>query len=121
MKQKIVSYKDLIVWQKGIELAHLIYKLTESFPSSEKYNLTSQMRRSAISIPSNIAEGKGRGTRKEYRRFLITVNASGTELETQMAIIKKIGYSNNEYYNQAEAILDEIMRILNTMISKLKV
>lgn len=86
----IHSYKDLIVWQKAMDLIVAIYKLTEEFPKSEIYGLTAQMRRSAISIPSNIAEGRRRGSRKDYRQFLIMAYGSGSELETQIEITKRL-------------------------------
>jgi len=73
---EILSYKDLTVWQKSIELVTNIYKITEKFPQNETYGLTSQMKRAAVSIASNIAEGKARGTRKDYRHFLIMAYGS---------------------------------------------
>ena len=88
----IYSYRDLIVWQKSVELVVAIYKLTEKFPSVEVYGLTSQMRRAVISIPSNIAEGRKRGTRKDFRPFLVVAYSSGAELETQLEIAKKLPF-----------------------------
>ena len=82
MDMKILSHRDLLVWQKSVELVVEIYKLTENFPKSEIYGTTSQMRRAAVSIPSNIAEGKSRGTRKDFRHFLLNSFGSGAELET---------------------------------------
>lgn len=79
---KIQSYRDLKIWQKSVELATQVYALTESFPSSEIYGIISQMRRAAISIPSNIAEGSRRGTKKDYCHFLLIAFGSGSELET---------------------------------------
>ena len=91
---QIVTYKELIVWQKAMKLVIEIYKLTEQFPQSEAYGLTSQMRRSAISIPYNIAEGRRRGGRKDYRQFLLFAFGSGAELETQIEIAKKLPKTN---------------------------
>lgn len=117
MNKKIHSYKDLIVWQKSMELVTNIYQLTDKYPKSELYCLTSQTRRSAISIPSNIAEGRRRGTRKDYRQFLIIAYGSGAELETQLEIAKRLRYSTNE--DNIDSLLNEIMKILNKMISSL--
>jgi len=71
MTDKVMSYKDLVVWKKSIELVSLIYKLTDSFPTSEQFGINSQMRRAAVSIPSNIAEGKKRNSRKDFKQFLV--------------------------------------------------
>ena len=89
-KNKINTYRDLIVWQKSMDLVVEIYKLTKNFPKSEIYGLTSQMKRCAVSIPSNIAEGRRRGSRKDYRHFLIIAYGSGAELETQIEIVKRL-------------------------------
>lgn len=116
----VESYKDLIVWQKAMELVVLIYELTQEFPQSEMYGLTSQMRRAAVSIPSNIAEGRRRGSRKEFRQFLSTAFGSGAELETQIEIVKKLLFAKNFDYSSVDGLLEEIMRILNKMISNLQ-
>lgn len=118
-ENKINSYKDLIVWQKAMELVTSVYSLTETFPKSELYCLTSQMRRCAISIPSNIAEGSRRRTRKDYRQFLVIAFGSGGELETQIEIAKRLYDSENSYYNNIDILLDEVMRMLNKLISVL--
>lgn len=86
--KKISSYKDLLVWQKALELSVEIYNLTENFPKEEIYGLTSQIRRAAVSIPSNIAEGRYRGSKKDFSQFLRIAYASGAELETQLEIAK---------------------------------
>jgi len=114
------SYKDLIVWQKSIDLVLEIYKLTELFPKSELYGLSFQMRRSSVSISSNIAEGSRRGTRKEYRRFLEIAFGSGAELETQIHISKRLGIAKDYTYLKVDCLIDESMRILNVLINKLK-
>ncbi len=82
MTEKIVSYKDLIVWQRSMELVTAIYKLTETFPRAEVFGLTSQMRRAAVSIPSNIAEGRRQSSKRDFRQFLVIAFGSGSELET---------------------------------------
>ena len=115
----INSYKSLIVWQKSIELVVEIYKITDFLPKSEIYGLTSQMRRSAVSIPSNIAEGRRRGSRKDYRQFLIIAYGSGAELETQIEIVKKLPFGKELDFAQVDHLLDEIMRMLNKMVNGL--
>ena len=112
------TYKDLIVWQKAVLLATKVYILTDSFPSEERYGLTSQMRRSAVSIPSNIAEGKLRGSGKEYRHFLLISFGSGGELETQIEVAKRLSKTKGSNYRDVDVLLNEVMRMLNVMISK---
>ncbi len=114
------SYRDLVVWQKAVELVIVIYELTEQFPKSEMYGLTSQMRRATVSIPSNIAEGRRRGSRKDFRNFILTAFGSGSELETQIEISRRLSFGKNLDYKQADALLDEIMRMLNRLESSLR-
>ena len=116
------SYKDLIVWQKSMDIVVDIYKLTDNFPKSEIYGLTSQIRRCAVSIPLNIAEGRGRGkgSKKDYRHFLIIAYGSGTELETQIEIAKRLQFDKNLNFVEVDSLLNEVMKMLNKMISKLK-
>jgi four helix bundle protein len=110
------SYQDLIVWQKAMDLVIAIYAITKDFPTEERYGLASQMRRAAVSIPSNIAEGRRRGTGPEFQRFLLIAYGSGAELETQYEIGLRLGYIvENEH--SCRALLDEIMRMLNAMTS----
>ena len=116
---EIKSYKDLIVWQKSIELVLAVYELTEQFPKSEIYGLTSQMRRASVSISSNIAEGKMRGSRKEYRHFLLNAIGSGAELETQIEIAKRLPFSQHLNFSKVNPLLEEIMKMLNVLIQKL--
>ncbi len=92
------SYRDLIVWQKAVELVIVVYELTEQFPKSEMYGLTSQMRRAAVSVPSNISEGRRRGSRKDFRNFILTAFGSGSELETQIEISKRLSFGKNLDY-----------------------
>jgi len=112
----ILSYKDLIVWQKAMNLVEEVYKLTDQFPQSELYELSSQMRRSVASIPSNIAEGRKLGSKKESRKFLRIAFGSGAELETQVEIAKRLAFGKTLNYKTVDALLDEVMRMLNTMI-----
>ncbi|MBI4118652.1 MAG: four helix bundle protein [Parcubacteria group bacterium] len=110
------SYKDLIVWQKSVKLALLIYELTEKFPKEEIYGLTSQIRRSAISIPSNIAEGRFRGTKNDFVQFLRVAYSSGAELETQIEISRNLSKTKCLDYSKADSLLTEVMKMLNVMI-----
>ena len=114
---KIQSYKDLMVWQKAMELVKLTYDLIKALPNEERFALADQMRRSAISVPSNIAEGFERGSPKEYLRFLSIAKGSKSELMTQVEICKMLGYKKNT--NEIEQIGDEIGKMLNTIIKKL--
>jgi four helix bundle protein len=114
------SYKDLIVWQKSMDLVVEVYKLTKKYPQVEQYNLISHTRKSAISIPSNIAEGRMRYSRKSYCRFLNIAYGSGAELETQIEIAKRLKYCTPEESIKVDSLLDEVMRILNKMLSNLR-
>ena len=114
------SYKDLKVWQKSIELVVEIYKLTSDFPTAEQYGLVAQIRRCAVSIPSNIAEGQKRGHDKEFLRFLHIGYGSGAELETQIEISKRLPKMMILDYNKAESLLLEVMKMLNGLIGSLK-
>lgn len=115
----IHSYKELTVWQKAIQLVIAIYELTEKFPKEEIYGLTSQMRRAAVSIPSNIAEGRNRGTKKDFPQFLRISYGSGAELETQLEISKQLFTTSNLVYTKVDDLLMEVMKMLNVMIRKL--
>ena len=115
----VQSFKELIVWQKSIELVKEIYKITNSFPKSELYGLVSQMRRSAVSIPSNIAEGKKRRTSKDFMQFLRIADGSAAELETQIIISKDL-YPEIDFL-KTESLLEEVQKMLITIIKKLEV
>jgi len=112
------TYQDLVVWQKSVELATQVYALTSGFPSEERYGLASQMQRAAVSISSNIAEGKLRGTPKEWAYFLRIAFGSGGELETQIEIAKRLPKMRSLNYRHVDPLLNEVMRMLNAMISK---
>ncbi|MBI2670259.1 MAG: four helix bundle protein [Candidatus Yanofskybacteria bacterium] len=112
------SYKDLTVWQRSLELVKEIYKTTRFLPKDEIYGLTNQMRRAAISIPSNIAEGHQRKNLKEYLQFLRISYGSAAELETQLIISKEI-YPRIDFLT-AESLLKEVHKMLNTLIQKLE-
>jgi len=116
---KSYTYKNLIVWQKSIELVKEVYIATRQFPKEEIYGLTSQMRRAAISIPSNIAEGRLRGSDKEMRKFLLIAFGSGGELETQIEIAKSLSETSSIDYTKVESILTEVMKMLNVLVDNL--
>tara|TARA_Y100000031_G_scaffold136661_2_gene160941 strand:+ start:813 stop:1184 length:372 start_codon:yes stop_codon:yes gene_type:complete len=119
-QKTIHSHKELIVWQKSMDLVVTIYAITEKFPKEELYGLTSQMRRAAVSIPSNIAEGRRRSTKKDFRQFLIIAYSSGAELETQVEIVKRLQFGKKLDFLKIEGLMNEVMRMLNKMISNLK-
>lgn len=112
------SYKELTVWQKSIKLVKEIYQLTNEFPKSEVYGLAIQMRRAAVSIPSNIAEGYLRKNRKEFLQFLRISYGSSAELETQLIIAQDL-YHDVQYTN-AGSLLEEVQKMLNGIIRKLE-
>lgn len=107
------SYRELIVWQKAMDLVEAVYRISQQFPSDERFGLTSQIRRAAISIPSNIAEGQSRGTPKDFSRFLDIAHGSLAEIETQFLIAGRLRYLNNQELNQLEAVAAEVGKLLN--------
>jgi len=115
----VTDYKELKVWQKSVLLVKDIYKLCKQFPKEELYSLVDQIKRSAVSIPSNIAEGSGRNTTKEFIQFLYIALGSACELETHLIVSKEIGYliKIDEYLLK----IQEIQRMLNGLINSLKV
>ena len=113
----IKTYQDLIVWQKSMDLVIAVYELTKKYSSEEKFGLISQSRRCAVSIPSNIAEGKRRGTVAQFNHFLQISYGSGAELETQIIIAKRLGYAENKDFEKVDILLDEVMRMLNKLIN----
>ena len=115
----INSFKDLIVWQKSIQLAKEVYKITESFQKSELFGMTSQMRRASVAIPSNIAEGFSRKHRKEYRQFLLIAFSSAAEVETYFILSKELGLVKENYLLKSAGTLEEIQKMLNKIIRTL--
>ncbi len=113
---KIQSYKDLIVWQKTITLIEHIYKVTKLFPSNEQFCIIPQIRRAAISIASNIAEGYARRSHKEYLQFYSIAYGSALELETQLIISKKLNLALYDKFVDAENLLNEIIKMLFVMV-----
>ncbi|MDO8573828.1 MAG: four helix bundle protein [Candidatus Daviesbacteria bacterium] len=114
------THKDLTVWQKSMELVELIYKTTNKLPKSELFGLISQMQRSAISIPSNIAEGAKREHKNEYIQFLSIANGSASELETQLLLTKKLYPKLKTEIEKALPLLDEILRMLYSFMKSLR-
>jgi len=110
-------FTKLKVWQESMDLVELIYQLTKQFPKEEIYNLVSQINRSAVSIPSNIAEGKGRNSDKEFKQFLYIARGSLFELRTQLELARRLGYINSDK-NLKEKIVG-VQSMLNTLINKL--
>jgi len=119
MQTKISSYKDLIVWQKAIVLVIDVYSITKDFPAEEKFNLTSQINRATVSVPSNIAEGYGRNSAKNYIQFLRISRGSLQELETLLIISKELNYINQLKFETILNALTEVHKLLNGLIKKL--
>lgn len=114
------NYKELIVWQKSVDLVTDIYSCTKNFPKEELYSLTSQIRRSSISIPSNIAEGHSRRSQIDYLQFLKIARGSCAELETQLIISKNLNYLNTDEFDHLSKKSEEIAKMLNSLITKLQ-
>jgi four helix bundle protein len=115
----VQTFKDLIVWQKAMDLVPRVYAATREWPREEAYGLTSQIRRCAVSIPSNIAEGYGRGSTQDYLRFLHIARGSLYEFETQAEIARRLGYLADEEHARMDEAAREVYRILGALISKL--
>ena len=113
-------YKELVAWQKAMLLTEEVYRLVRRLPPEERFDLSGQMRRAAISVPSNIAEGYGRESRNDYIHFLKIARGSLYELETQLIICVRLGFFRQQEVRNAFALRDEIGKMLNTMIRKLQ-
>ena len=114
------NYRDLFLWQKAMDLTVEIYKLTEQLPDREAYGLINQMRRAAISIPSNIAEGKGRGSDKVFGHFLSIAQGSRTELETQLEICVRVNYFKEDQIRKAMELSSEVGKMITIMLKSLR-
>lgn len=114
------TYKELIVWQKAIEFVTVVYSVTKNFPKEEIYGLTNQIRRAAVSIPSNIAEGFGRNSKNEFKHFLQIAVGSLFELQTQLEIAKNLEFISNEEFDKVFSLTREIEAMLSSLIRKLK-
>ena len=113
------DYRELIVWQKAVDLVPLLYKLIRKFPKEEMFALAAQMRRAAISVPSNIAEGQARGHRKEFIQHLNIAKGSLAELRTQLIVAQKLSYLTTRETIETEAAMEEVNRLLNGLINSL--
>jgi four helix bundle protein len=114
------SFRDLQVWQRSMELTVAVYRLTQHFPREEAFGLTSQLRRSAISVPSNVAEGHGRMNPREFKHFLLIARASNCEMQTQLEISGALGFADTELLNAALEISPQVEKMLFSLIGKLK-
>jgi four helix bundle protein len=117
---KVHNFRELIVWQKAMDLAVHAYLLTGYFPREEKYGLISQIQRSAISIPSNIAEGCGRITAKDFQHFIAIAMGSSFEMETQLILACRIGYLKDEQLKEFELAVGPVQRMLNGLYDSMK-
>jgi four helix bundle protein len=115
-KAPIRSHRDLVVWQKGMDLVVTVYRASEDFPRTEIYGLTSQIRRAVTSIPANIAEGQGRRLAKEFVHFLATARGSLWELDTHLEAATRLGYLTNQVHQELQSQLDEVGRMLNGLM-----
>ena len=116
----IRGFKDLVAWQKGMELAQRVYQVSEAFPARERLGLTAQVRRSAVSVPSNVAEGYGRRSRGDYVRFLHVADGSCNEVETQLLLAQRLGFAKDGALDEAVALAREEQRILRGLIRALQ-
>lgn len=114
----VKTYRDLLIWQKAMELVTQVYSITNSFPDSEKFGLTSQLRRSSISIPANIAEGYGRKSPGDFKRFLNISMGSLFELQTELEIAKNLDFIPNEIFSKLHEDSREIERMMSSFITK---
>jgi len=113
------SYRDLKIWQRAIELSVAVYRLTGQFPADERFGLTSQLRRAAVSVASNIAEGYGRASRGEFRQFVGMARGSVLELQTQLVIAKELGFGKNLEMTKTEDLAEETGKMTWALLQKL--
>ena len=119
--KEIKSYKDLLIWQKGIKIVILVYQLVKSFPKEEIYAITSQLKRASVSIPSNIAEGYGRNSDKSFSHFLDISRGSLFEIETQLIIAKELGFISDDFlYQEILSQIEEESKMINSFSKTLK-
>lgn len=115
----VQSYKDLIVWQKALDLVEMVYQATRTFPTEELYGLTNQLRRAVVAIPSNIAEGHARNSTKEFHRFLSISRGSLAEVETQLLTAQRLGYLSTDQLGLILSLQVEINKMTNGLMAKL--
>jgi four helix bundle protein len=116
---EIESFKDLIVWQRSIQMSVALYRFTQAFPPDERFGLTNQLRRAGVSVASNIAEGYGRTSTGEYRHFLGIARGSNFEVQTQLVISRELGLGDRQQLVEVDGLSQEIARMLVAMIQKL--
>ena len=112
----VQSFRDLQVWQRSMQLTVVIYRLTQNFPREEVYGLSSQIRRSAVSVPSNIAEGQGRLSVGEFKQFVGIARGSNHELQTQLEIARSLGFGDSALLNQAESLSQEVRKMIYALL-----
>lgn len=115
----VESYRDLLVWQRAIQMTLAIYRLTTGFPKEELFGLTSQIRRAGVSVASNIAEGYGRMSQGEYKQFLGMARGSNLEVQTQLFLARELGYGNTQGVQEAEGFSIEVGKMLTAMIKNI--
>lgn len=115
---KINKFEDLIIWKKGIELSYEVYQITSVFPKNEVFGLTSQLTRASVSIPSNIAEGFGRQSQREFKRFLRIAAGSLCELKTQIYLSEKLEYINSQQRGKTMELIEEISKMIHSILKK---
>jgi four helix bundle protein len=113
------SFRDLVVWQRAMQLTIAVYRLTQRFPREEQYGLSSQLRRSVVSIPSNIAEGQGRISKPEFRQFLGVARGSTCEVQTQLEIARALGFCDAKLIDEAETLACEVRKMLFKLLESL--
>jgi four helix bundle protein len=116
----VQSFRDLEVWKRSMQMTVSIYRLTQGFPKEEIYGLTSQMRRSAVSVPSNIAEGHGRLNKGEYRQFLGIARGSNFELQTQLEIARALGNGDSKLLDETEGLSHEVGKMIYGILERIK-
>ena len=119
MAKGVQSHRDLVVWQKAMDLVEVVYRLSDQFPSDERFRLTSQIARAVVSVPSNIAEGNARWSRNDYVRFLAIAKGSLMETETQVMLAIRLGYVTDESARHALDLIVEISQMLTVMRKRL--
>lgn len=119
-KSVVESFKDLVVWQRAIQMSLTVYKLTASFPQSEQFGLTHQLRRASVSVASNIAKGYGRATKGEYVQFLGHARGSNCEIQTQLVIAQGLGLGTASARHESDDLCQEIGRMLTSLMRKLR-
>jgi len=116
----VKDYRELIAWQKAMDLVEMVYRMTDGFPRKEVYGLTSQMRRAVVSIPSNIAEGQARSTTRDFLNFLSIATGSLKEAETQVLISQRLGYLNEPQTSQSLELTTEVGRVMSGLTNSLR-